>query len=109
MTREEAAAKALRGYTGDCTCHEAYTKRNLRDPDCSYHQVPPWEAAPAALAAADAYDAANGVHRVTLDQPTVEKAARELLWRVPELGRNPAVAMDAVRAIIRAAAVKEGQ
>lgn len=36
----EAAAKALRGYTGDCTCHEAYAGRNLIDPECLYHDVP---------------------------------------------------------------------
>ena len=37
----EAAAKVLLGYTGACVCHEAYTGRNLIDPDCRYHDVPP--------------------------------------------------------------------
>lgn len=31
-----AAAEALRGYTGDCICHEAYTSRNLTDPACQH-------------------------------------------------------------------------
>lgn len=37
----EAAARVLLGYTGACVCHEGYTGRNLIDPDCRYHDVPP--------------------------------------------------------------------
>lgn len=47
----EAAAMVLLGYTGACVCHEAYTGRNLIDPDCCYHDVPP-EAAREMLEAA---------------------------------------------------------
>jgi hypothetical protein len=37
----EAATRVLLGYTGGCVCHEGYTVRNLTDPDCRYHDVPP--------------------------------------------------------------------
>lgn len=37
----EAAKAVLLGYTGGCVCHEGYTGRNLLDPDCVYHDVPP--------------------------------------------------------------------
>lgn len=50
----EAAAKVLLGYTGACVCHEAYTGRNLIDPDCRYHDVPP-EVAKELLEAAAPY------------------------------------------------------
>lgn len=32
----EAAKQEFVGYTGECVCHEAYTSRNLRDPECRY-------------------------------------------------------------------------
>lgn len=35
----EAAVEALTGYTGACTCHEAYTSRNLADPECSHCDI----------------------------------------------------------------------
>lgn len=47
-------AKALRDYTGECTCDEAYTGRNLIDPQCVYHLVPNEEAAADIIAALDA-------------------------------------------------------
>lgn len=50
----EAAARVLLGYTGACVCHEGYTGRNLIDPDCRYHDVPP-EAAKEILEAAAPY------------------------------------------------------
>lgn len=50
----EAAARVLLGYTGACVCHEAYTGRNLIDPDCRYHDVPP-EVAKEILEAAAPY------------------------------------------------------
>ena len=37
----QAVAAVLLGYTGGCTCHEGYSGRNLIDPECSYHDVPP--------------------------------------------------------------------
>lgn len=46
-----AAQDALLGYTGECACHEGYSGRNLIDPECRYHDVPP-EAARAILEAA---------------------------------------------------------
>jgi hypothetical protein len=57
----EAAAKVLLGYTGGCACHEGYTGRNLIDPDCRYHDVPPEAArelleAAAPIIAAGAWD-----------------------------------------------------
>lgn len=47
-------AKALRDYTGECTCDEAYTGRKLEDPNCQYHIVPNEEAAADIIAALDA-------------------------------------------------------
>lgn len=41
----ERVARVLRGFTGDCTCDEAYTGRDLIDPQCVYHYVPSKEAA----------------------------------------------------------------
>lgn len=37
----EAGESVLLGYTGGCTCHEGYSGRNLIDPECTYHDVPP--------------------------------------------------------------------
>lgn len=62
MSREEAAAKALEEELAKM--HGWGKSRNA--------------SITAALAAADAYDAANGVHRVSLDEGTVERAARAL-------------------------------
>ena len=66
------------------------------------------------LSAADAHDAANGVHRVTLDDATVERVARIL---EPALFRSTheqslfarRQVMDKARAVLLAAAVKNGQ
>lgn len=59
------------------------------------------------LEAADAWDKANKVHRISLDSEAIERAARTFLWRIPELGANPAVAMDHVRAIAEALGAKK--
>jgi len=50
----EAAQATLLSYTGGCVCHEGYTRRNLIDPDCVYHDVPP-EVATLILQAAAPY------------------------------------------------------
>lgn len=34
-------AKRLIASIGDCTCHEDYTSRKLRDPDCQHHRHQP--------------------------------------------------------------------
>jgi hypothetical protein len=52
--RLKVIANVLLGYTGECTCHEGYTGRNLIDPECSYHTVPNEEAAADIVAALDA-------------------------------------------------------
>jgi len=52
--RLKVIANELRGYTGDCICHEAYTSRRMVDPHCSYHIVPNEEAAADIIAALDA-------------------------------------------------------
>lgn len=66
MTREEAAARAV-----------------AKDEDASnWDEEKPWYQngwlgrVDTILAAADAHDAANGVHRVSMDDATVERAAR---------------------------------
>lgn len=51
--RLAAIANVLRGYTGDCNCHEGYTCRQLIDPDCGYHLVPSEEAAKDIIEALD--------------------------------------------------------
>ena len=52
-TRLKIIADVLRGYTGECICHEGYAGRNLVDPDCTYHLVPNEEAAADIIAALD--------------------------------------------------------
>jgi hypothetical protein len=63
-----------------------------------------------ALTAADAHDRANGIHRIAIDDATVERAARALL---AEMYEDPTLKVDDEdRGIIRsvlAAAVKEEQ
>lgn len=43
LVKREALDKALHsvllGYIGNCTCHRAYSERELRDPSCLYCQV----------------------------------------------------------------------
>lgn len=56
-------AKALRDYTGECTCDEAYTGRKLEDPHCQYHIVPNEEAA------ADIIKALDAMGTTPVDQP----------------------------------------
>lgn len=63
-----AAAKVLLGYTGACVCHEGYSGRDLIDPDCRYHDVPPEVAREILEAAA----------------PHIESAMLEAGWQVPE-------------------------
>ena len=91
MTREEAAARAV-----------------AKDEDASnWDEEKPWYQngwlgrVDTILAAADAHDAANGVHRVTLDDATVDKVAAELALGddvVPSIDQSP----SAYRALVRA-------
>jgi len=110
MTREEAAGEAV------------YDK-------AFHHGLSGTESesiAEAALAAADAHDAANGVHRVSMDDATVKKAIGEVSHHITPVigwmvhaaakGKGPDQYHDALttrieaaaRAVL-AAAVKEGQ
>lgn len=91
-TREEAAAIGF---------HAAM--------DTPFSEAVDWlEEVTAGIAAADAHDTANGIHRVSLDEATVERAAQALLdafyddktLKVDDENR------DIVRAVL-AAAVKE--
>lgn len=100
MSREEAAAKAYWGdkEPDDLSVMEMVTARLRAD---------------RALAAADAHDATHGIHRVTLDDATVERAARAinsqftLQWeKLPEWVREDERRI--VRAVL-AAAVEAGQ
>ena len=94
-TREEAAAQAM-----VMTSVRTQTTESM-------------ELAQAALAAADAHDLAHGVHRLTIDDATVERAARgmnsqfTLQWeKMPEWVREDERRI--VRCVL-AAAVKEEQ
>ena len=105
-TREEAAAKAIWKYDveyGLCTVYAPNT----------FHK----EEAQTALAAADAHDKANGVHRLTLDDATVERAARALFvienpeadWEALPLNQWVTdIYRKRTRAVL-AAAVQEGE
>ena|SRR5213595_878225 len=64
MSRIEAAALAWDHYWGDRYGDEAVEEMG--------------EEVKVALAAADAHDLAHGVHRIVLDDATVERAARGL-------------------------------
>lgn len=64
MSRVEAAVKAWDHYWGDRYGDEALEEMG--------------EEVAVALAAADAHDAANGIHRVKLDDAAVERAAIKL-------------------------------
>ncbi|MFW0772488.1 hypothetical protein ACLRGI_04900 [Paenarthrobacter nitroguajacolicus] len=75
------------------------------------------EYASSALAAADAHDAVNGVHRVSLDDATIERAAEALFmannpeadWhRFSKMSRVTDAYRKQARAVL-AAAVKEEQ
>ncbi|WP_284986984.1 hypothetical protein [Arthrobacter sp. fls2-241-R2A-172] len=93
ISREEAAAKALVNTS------------------VAWQTTDAGELATAALAASDAHDAANGVHRVTLDDESMKRAL-EAVDTFTELVYDSFAGKerdDLVRAIIRATAVKEGQ
>lgn len=60
-----------------------------------------------ALAAADAYDSANGVHRITLDDATVERAARELCGYTLSGSWPCGECKDEARAMLSAAVQEE--
>lgn len=67
MSREEAAAKGFHGAMfAPASIPSDWT-----------------EEIAAALSAADAWDAANGVHRVTLGEDTIERAARAMYATAP--------------------------
>jgi ABC-type molybdenum transport system ATPase subunit/photorepair protein PhrA len=98
-TRLEAAAKAMHDLSDDGQQGVPYTetRRRSRERFAGY-----------ALTAADAYDVANNVHRVRLDDATVERAARALnsdltlQWeKMPEWVREGERRM--VRAVLAAA------
>jgi hypothetical protein len=93
MSRQDAAAQAI-------------AEQDRRRTN-TFHQAQARDA----LAAADAHDAANGVHRVRLDSEGMKRAL-EAVDTFTELVYDSFAGKerdDLVRAIIRAAAVKEGQ
>lgn len=101
MSREEAAAKAVEELwfrrQGDHVPFATYM------PDAN-----------AALAAADAHDLAHGVHRLTIDDATVERAARawvengpvEATWEGTS-DRHKTMTIDRIRAVLAAAVQEE--
>jgi hypothetical protein len=93
MSREEAAAKEIYSTSGRNRVMPYSQAKN--DCEAESRQI---------LAAADAHDAANGVHRVSLEGVPLQKAALELMRRITEVDFTPPEALDHVRAIIRAAA-----
>ncbi|MDP9903135.1 hypothetical protein [Arthrobacter bambusae] len=102
MSRLEAAAKAI-----DAKSPFSYGGTTW----------PEWqEEARAALAAADAHDRANGIHRIVIDDATEERAARALFSMVNRLasldylmsGKTRDSYVRLARAVL-AAAVKEEQ
>jgi hypothetical protein len=94
--RVEAAAKAARLEAAMVTVRE-----DLEHP--LHHS--PRRIATRVLAAADAHDAANGVHRVSLDEATMKRAETEV---VALRAGGFVTSLELVRAVL-AAAVKEGQ
>ncbi|MFJ4286422.1 hypothetical protein ACIPY0_12325 [Paenarthrobacter nicotinovorans] len=111
MTRVEAAAKAY--------FEVAYVEWDHADESIKADVRADTERA---LHAADAHDAANGVHRVSMDEATVERVARALFpsywerefYHEHSLATGQAMeesqreCIDHIRAVL-AAAVKEGQ
>jgi hypothetical protein len=93
MSREEAAAKALR--------EAAFNTWNV---DVSVQT---------ALAAAEAHDQANGIHHLTLDDATLERAAvhvphhPECFWRPSDGNCECKERRLAIARVVLAAAVKE--
>ncbi|MDQ0241209.1 hypothetical protein [Arthrobacter bambusae] len=104
MSREGAAAKAVFEYDNE---HAPSLKFEDADESSrSYYLT----AQSKALAAADAHDAAHGIHRVGLDDATVERAARVLIedgqFGVPwddAFDRERAETMDLARSVLAAA------
>jgi hypothetical protein len=105
-TRLEAAAKAMHDLSDDGQQGVPYTetRRRSRERFAGY-----------ALTAADAHDLANNVHRVRLDDATVERAARALCIQDPDFVGLWGLLMDTERDYYRrmaravlAAAVEEG-
>jgi hypothetical protein len=77
MSREEAAAKELANDTDPRGEWEKQAQ--------PYHRFYMDRVTPI-IAAADAHDLAHGVHRIVLDEGTVERAARALcesIWKLP--------------------------
>lgn len=100
MTREESAAKAIFDIRDDAFDDDEWEEIGSTDRELYECQ------SQAALAAADAHDAAHGIHRLVIDDATVERAARAL---DAELSKTilPSL-MDVTRAVL-AAAVEAGQ
>jgi len=102
MSREEVAAKAI------CEWDQQYTWGGLGDesPMKALYEY----AASMVTEALDAHDRANGIHRITIDDATVERAAKFLPHDQYCGGIYPCdcwqARIDTVRAVL-AAAVKE--
>jgi len=100
VTRDEAAAKAN---------YEAVTGRPWENAGARAAKLCREDSA-AIIAALDAHDAAHNVHRVVIDDATVERAARAL----DEMRANPATTLDylssekVARAVL-SAATQEGE
>lgn len=85
MTREEAAAKAA--MQRDSGQEDWPTLAEIQDRGTSWMKVDTVEELKdlyaeecrPVLAAADAHDDANGIHRISLDDKTVERAAKALM------------------------------
>lgn len=88
----EVAQATLLAYTGGCVCHEGYTGRNLIDPGCVYHDVPP-EVATRILEAAAPH------MLVTVHHHDIEHHARSFnegyeTAMAQELAEDPTIAQD---------------
>ena len=97
----EAAEAVLLGYTGGCTCHEGYSGRNLIDPECSYHDVPP-EVARLILEAAAPHMAARDEAKLAAIIVLLDPLERVTGWMATddEAGRYAVEAINKIRAIL---------
>jgi len=119
MSREEAAAKAAYGRD-----HREAPYASIWEDTSEMLRADYVATETAALTAADAHDRANGIHRIALDDATVERAARDLdpdawdkaafvfvahgeTWETARMKRRKRSIDDALAVL--AAAVKEEQ
>jgi hypothetical protein len=100
MSREEAAAKAAYGRD-----HREAPYASIWEDTSEMLRADYVATETAALAAADAHDRAHGIHRITLDDATVERAARALMegFNVPSMRH----AIQEARAVLAAAVQEE--